>query len=187
MITDRHTRNNRPQALSLPQGVMYETLDEHPIDPRYILALCLNPSVPKHPMSYEGLDRCNRSEIEHALACGRSLGIAVDLLDGVEQEAAAASAWYAFRFILDLVTLFGPIVKSVCIIRYGVAVVELTRAPLSGAVAWVTVSGTGTYTVYINNGTVKEHVYSDRLSQASLISPSTYIDKLQKFGWRLKD
>ena len=187
MSTGGLTSRDRPRALSLPQDVMYETLGEHPTDPRIILELCLNPSVPKHPISYEWFDRCNRSEIEHALACGRSLGIAVDLLNGVEQEAAAASAWYAFRFILDLVALFGPIVERVSIIRECVAVVELTRAPLSGAVAWVTISGTGTYSVYTDNGTVRELVYSSNLSQAGLISPSTYTNALQKYGWRLKD
>ena len=187
MIANEHTRYDRPQALSLPQDVMYETLDQHPIDPRFILELCLNPSVPKHPISYERFDRCNRSDIGHALACGRSLSMAVDLLDGDEQEAAAASAWYAFRFILELVTFFGPIVQSVCIIRDGVAVVELTSAPLSEAIAWATFSGTGTYTLYVDNGTVKEFVYPGQISRAALISPSTYIDKLQKHGWRLKD
>ena len=175
-----------PEGLALPPGVLYESLDEHPVDPRLVLELCLNPSAPKPPMAYEGFARCSWSEIGHALACGRSLGMAVDLLKGVEQARAAASAWYAFRFILDLVSLFGSIVKSVCVIRESVAVVELERAPLSGAVAWATFSGMGTYTLYINDGNVQELVFPGGLSRAGTISPSTYIDALQKYGWYRK-
>ena len=175
-----------PEGLALPPGVIYESLDDHPVDPRLVLELCLNPSMPKHPMAYEGFARCSWSEIGHALACGRSLGMAVDLLKGVEQARAAASAWYAFRFILDLVSLFGSIVKSVCVIRECVAVVELERAPLSGAVAWATFSGTGTYTLYINDGNIQELVFPGRFSRAGTINPSTYIDALQKYGWYRK-
>ena len=176
----------RPQALSVPAGVRYEALEEHPVDPRLVLDLCLNPSVPKPPMTYEGLARCNWSEIGQALACGRSLGMAVDLLKDVEQDRAAASAWYAFRFILDLVSLFGPVVKSVCVIRECVAVVDLERAPFLGAVAWATFSGTGTYTLYINDGNVENLWFAGQLSRAGSICPGTYIDKLQEYGWNRK-
>ena len=83
-------------------------------------------------------------EIAHVLACGESLWMAVDLLDGVERARAAASAWYAQRFILDLVTRFGRIVHTVCIIRDSVVVVELKPARLTGAIAWAALSGAGT-------------------------------------------
>ena len=176
----------RPESLILPRGVRLESLHEHPIDPRRVLDLCLNPSAPKRPMAHEGFSRCSRSEIGHILACRRSLGVAVDLLTDTEQEQAAASAWYAFRFILDLVALFGPIVRSVCIIREYVAVVELERAPLSEAVAWATFSGTGTYSLYIDDGNTEELVASEYLSRRGSISPGAYIDVLQRNGWKRK-
>ena len=66
------------------------------------------------------------------VACWRSLGAAVDMLDEKDRERAAASAWYAAKFIVDFVSWFGPIVKSVCVIREWVAVMEFECAPLSG-------------------------------------------------------
>ena len=138
-------------------------------------------------MEHQGLRRCSRAEIDHVQACGQSLGRAVELLDGVERERAAASVWYGFRFIQDLVGLFGPIVRTVCVIGECVAVVELERAPLSGAVAWATFSGTGTYTVYVHRGKVEELVFPGRFSRAGPISKSTYVEALRENGWGLKD
>ena len=174
-----------PQALEIPPEERFEALDEPPTDPRFVLDLCLNPSVPRSPGRYEGLARCSRVEVEHALACWRSLGGAVDMFDGEDRERAAASAWYAAEFIVDLVSWFGPIVKSVCVIRECVAVVEFERAPFSGAVGWATFSGTGTYTLYVHLGNVEEVVFSSRFSRAGRMSP-TYMEALQKHGWHLK-
>ena len=117
------------------------------------------------------------------MACHQSLGMAVDLLKGVDQERAAASVWYASRFVLDLVSRFGAIVKTVCVIRECVAVVELKRAPFSGAVAWATFSGTGTYTLYVDHGNVEELVFSGRFSRARPMSESTVVDLLRDNGW----
>ena len=141
--------------------------------------------MPRPPGRYQDLARFSRAEVEHALGCWRSLGAAVDVLDGEDRERGAASAWYAAEFIVDLVSRFGPIVKSVCVIRECVAVVEFERAPLTGAVGWATFSGTGTYTLYAHRGKVEEVVFSGR-SRAGRISPSTYMDALQKHGWHLK-
>ena len=51
----------------------------------FILDLCLNPSVPKPPLEYSPLRRFSPSEVGHAIACYRSLEMAVDLLEGVDQ------------------------------------------------------------------------------------------------------
>ena len=49
---------------------------------------------------YRGRVKCrNRAEIDHVLPYGQSLGGGVELLDGVDREHAAASVWYALRFI----------------------------------------------------------------------------------------
>ena len=80
----------RAAAAGLP--LRHETLDGHPVDPRLVLEFCLNPSVPKPPIPYRGLSRCSPTEVAHVLACGESLRMAVDLLDGVERARAAASA-----------------------------------------------------------------------------------------------
>ena len=185
-IVDDPGPGGLPQALEIPPEERFEALDEPPTDPRFVLDLCLNPSVPRPPWHYEGLARCNRVEVEHALACWRSLGAAVDMFDGEDRERAAASAWYAAKFIVDLVSWFGPIVKSVCVNRECVAVVEFERAPLSGAVGWATFSGTGTYTLYVHRGNVEEVVLPGRFSRAGRMSPSTYMEPLQKYGWHLK-
>ncbi len=176
----------RPKRLSLSPGVRYHSSEGRPANPRLALQLCFDPSAPRQPVPYPRLERCSRHEIGHVLACGHSLGMAVDCLDSVDQERGAASAWYAFRFILDLVTLLGPIVGRVCIIRECVALVELKRAPLSAAVAWATFSGAGAYTLYINDGSGEEMIFPGRLSRASTISPSTYIDALRRSGWNRK-
>ena len=184
-IVDDPGPSGLPQALEIPPEERFEALDEPPTDPRFVLDLCLNPSVPRSPGRYEGLARCSRVEVEHALACWRSLGAAVDMFDGENRERAAAAAWYAAEFIVDLVSWFGPIVKSVCVIRECVAVVEFERAPFSGAVGWATFSGTGTYTLYVHLGNVEEVVFSSRFSRAGRMSP-TYMEALQKHGWHLK-
>ena len=74
-----------------------------------------------------------------------------------------------------------------CLIRECVALVELERAPLSGAVAWATFSGTGTYTVYVRRGDVEELVFPGRFSRSGPISEGTYAEALRENGWRLKD
>ena len=175
-----------PQALEVPLEDRFEALDEPPTDPRFVLELCLSPSAPRPPGRYESLARCSMAEVEHALACWRSLAVAVDLLDGEDRERSAASAWYAAEFIVDLVSWFGPIVKNVCVVRECVAVVELKRAPLSGTVGWATFSGTGAYTLYVHRGNVEEVVFSGRFSRAGRMSLSTYKETLQKYGWHLK-
>ena len=182
-VADGPTIGERPAGLVIPPGLRYETLDEHPVDPRIVLEFCLNPSVPKPPIPYGGLSRCSPIEIAHVLACGESLWMAVDLLDGVERARAAASAWYAQRFILDLVTRFGPIVHTVCIIRDSVAVVELTRARLTGAVAWAALSGAGTYLLHIGDGKVEEQVFPGGFSRAGRMGPGTYVKLLEGYGW----
>ena len=72
------------------------------------------------------------------------------------------------------------------VIREFVVVVELERAPLSGAVGWATFSGTGTYTLYVHRGNVEEVVFSGRFSRAGRISPGTYMEALQQYGWHRK-
>ena len=176
-----------PQGLEVQREDRLDPLHELPTDPRFVLDLCLNPSVPRPPWRHEGLARCNRAEVEHALACRRSLGAAVDLLDGEERERAAAAAWYAAEFIVDVVSWFGPIVQSVCMIRECVAVVEFERAPFSGAVGWATFSGTGTYTLYVHRGDVEEVVFSGRFTPAGRMRSGTYAEPLQKYGWRVKN
>ncbi len=176
-----------PDELGVPENVRFDSLVEHPLHPEFVLDLCLNPSIPKPPLEYSPLKRFSPSEVGHVMACHQSLGMAVDLLKGVDQEWAAASVWYAFKFVLDLVSRFGAIVKSVCVIRECVAVVELKRATFSGAVAWATFSGTGTYTLYVDQGNVEELVFSGRFSRARPMSESTVVDLLRDNGWGLKD
>ena len=156
-IVDDPGPGGLPQVLEVPPEDRFEMLGEPPTDPRFALELFLNPSVPRPPGRFEGLARCSRAELEHTLECWRSLGAAVDLLDGEDRERAAGSAWYAAEFIVDLVSWFGPIVKSVCVIRECVAVVEFERAPFSGAVGWATFSGTRTYTLSVHRGNVEEY------------------------------
>ena len=176
-----------PDELDVPEDVRFDSLVEHPLHPEFVLDLCLNPSIPKPPQEYSPLKRFSPSEVGHVMACHRSLGMAVDLLKGVDQERAAASVWYASRFVLDLVSRFGAIVKTVCVIRECVAVMELERAPFSGAVAWATFSGTGMYTLYVDHGNVEELVFSGRFSRARPMSESTVVDLLRDNGWGLKD
>ena len=145
-----------------------------------------NPSVPRSPRTYEGSERCNLSENEHTPACGQALRNAVELVPDALREMAAASAWYGFRFIQDVVSLFGRLIKNVCIISECVAVVQLKRAPFSGAVAWAGFSGAGIYTLQVQRRDVKAITYSGYNHRAGPISESAYIKPLQEDGWRLK-
>ena len=173
-------------ALRIPPDLRFVSPAEVPVHPGYLLDLCLNPSVPRPPGRYEGLERCNKSEIEHSLGCGQALGGAVERVPDGLREMAAASAWYAFLFIQDVVSLFGPVVKNVCVIRECVAVVQLEPAPLSGAIARATFSGAGAYTLLVRGGDVEEITYSGYTRRAGPISDHTCINALQKHGWVLK-
>ena len=186
-VADGPANGDWPVGLVVPPGLRYKTLDEHPVDPRFVLEFCLNPSVPKPPIPYGGFSRYSPIEIAHVLACGESIWMVVDLLDGVERARAAASAWYAQRFVLDLVTQFGPIVHTVCIIRDSVAVVELTRAKLTGAVAWAALSGAGTYLLHIDDGKVEEKVFPGCFSRAGCMDPGVYVKLLERYGWARSD
>ena len=137
------------------------------------------------PKRAEAAHGWSRAEVDHVMACGRSLEMAVELLDGVERERAAA--WYAFQFIVDLVGVFGPIVKSVCMIRECIAVVELKPAPLSGAEAWATFSGTGTYSLWVDCGKVQELVSPGRISRRGRMSQSAVVETLRTSGWGMRD
>ena len=112
--------------------------------------------------------------------------MALDLLDGAEQARAAASAWYAQRFILDLVSRFGPIVRSVRIIRDSIVVVELMRAQLTDAIAEAAFSGAGTYLLHIDDGSTEENVFPGKVWRAGQVRPGTYVDLLERYGWTLK-
>lgn len=181
-IIDNPSPGGLPHGLEVPPEDRFEALDGRPTDPRVVLELFLNPSTPRPPGHDEVLAQCSRSGLEHALACWRSLGAAVDLLKGEDRERAAAAAWYAAELIVDLVSRFGPIVKSVCVIRGCVVVVEFERAALSGAVGWATFSGTETYTLYIHRENVEEIVYPRR-AQPGRMRASPYAETLQKYGW----
>ena len=54
-IVDDPGPGGLPQALEIPPEERFEALDEPPTDPRFVLDLCLNPSVPRPPWHYEGL------------------------------------------------------------------------------------------------------------------------------------
>lgn len=181
--TDGVAPRTAPAGLSVPETLQYEQLARHPVDPRLVLQMCLNPSVPKPPMPYGGLSRLDKTEFAHLLACGESVRMAVDLLEGEERGKAAASAWYAQRFILDVVTRFGPVVKTVCVIRPGVAVVELVPAPLSGAAGWATFSGTRTYTLYVSCGQIEEYVFPGGSSREGVMRAKAYADVMERHGW----
>lgn len=174
------------ETLEIPPELRLAAREEPPVYPGYVLDLCLSPSVPRPPRRYEGLERCSWFEIEHTVGCGQALGSAVEQVPDALREAAAASAWYAYLFIQDLVRLFGPVVKTVCVIREGVAVVQLERATFSGAAAWVTFSGAGAYTLHIHNGNVEAITYSGQTQRAGPIHEGTYVKALQGHGWALK-
>ena len=175
-----------PNGLDVPEDVRFDSVEKDPLHPELILDICLNPSIPKPPLEFSPLGRFSALEVGHAMACNRSLGMAVDLFTGVEHERAAASAWCAFQFVLDLVGRFGAIVKSLCVIQECVAVVELERAPFSGAVAWATFSGCDTYTLYVDRGDAEELILPGRLSRAGRMSKSTFVEALRENGWALR-
>ncbi|MCY4499006.1 MAG: hypothetical protein OXC14_17195 [Rhodospirillaceae bacterium] len=173
-------------SLRIPPDLRFASPAEPPLHPEYLLDLCLNPSVPRPPASFEGLERCNESEIKHALACWQALRGAVEQVPDGLREMAAASAWYAFLFIQDVVSLFGSVIKNVCVIRECVAVVQLEPAPFSGAAAWATFSGAGAYLIHVHCRNVEEITYSGHTRRAGPISNHTCIQALQKHGWVLK-
>ena len=185
-IVERPRLGKPPPELEVPEDLRFDVVDGPPVPPEFILDLCLNPSMPRPPGEYPRLKRLSGPELGHAIGSYWSLTMALGLLDGVDQERAAASGWYAFRFVLDLVTSFGPIVKSVCVIDECVVVVELETAPSTGAVAWATFSGAGTYTLYVDRGGVQELVYPAKFSRAGPISESTLVETLSKHGWSPK-
>ena len=179
--------DNLPKALEVPPEERFKRLDELPTHPRLLLELIFNPSVPRQPTYSENLVRCNQIEMKHVLACLCTLSGAVNQLNGEDQERAAASALYAAEFILDLVSWFGPIVNSMCVIREEcLAVVEFKRAPFSKAVGWATFSGTGSYTLYIHHRQTEEIVYPGNFLKATRISRGPYVEILKKYGWPLK-
>lgn len=173
-------------VLEVPPDVRLESRPGVPVHPGFFLELCLDPSVPRAPSKYEGLERYTWVEFEHALACGQALDRAVEMVPDTLREMAAASAWYASLFIRDVVSLFGPVVRTVCVIRECVVVVELERAPLSGAVAWATFSGAGTFTLYIHHGDVEELTFAGQTRRAGPIMESTFVKKLEEHGWGSK-
>ena len=175
-----------PSRLEVPNDLRLNVVDAPPADPEFILDLCLNPSVPRPPVEYLPLRRLSGPEIGHAMGSYWSLTMVLSLLDGADQERTAASAWYAFRFVLDLIRRFGAIVKSVCVIDECVVVVELENARSTEAVGWATFSGTGTYTLYVDRGGVEELVYPGQFSRAGPIGESTLVEILSEHGWPLK-
>ena len=176
-----------PPELEVPEELRFDVVDGPPVPPEFILDLCLNPSVPRPPGEYPRLKRLSGPELGHAMGSYWSLTMALGLLNEADQERGAASAWYAFRFVLDLVRSFGAIVKSVCVIDECVVVVELEPAPATGAVAWATFSGAGTYTLYVDRGGEQELVYPGKFSRAGPISESTLVETLGKHGWSPKN
>ena len=81
-----------PEALDIPPEVRLDSAEERPVHPGFVLELCLSPSAPRPPLEHQGLRRCSRAELDHVQACGQSLGRAVQQLEGVDRERAAASA-----------------------------------------------------------------------------------------------
>lgn len=172
-----------PRELSIPPELRYDISNNYPADPRFILDLCLNPSRPRAPIHNRDLSKYSQDEIAHVLACGDTLQRAVDLLESNEQPQAVASAWYAQRFILDLVLSFGSIVRNVCIIRDGVAVVQLMQAQRTDAFASAAFSGTGTYLLHIDDGRVEDNMFPGEPSLKGQIGLSDYMDFLERYGW----
>ena len=175
-----------PKALDVPPELRLDPREEIPVHPGYILDLCLNPSVPRPPRRYEGLERLSPTDLDHVLACHQALDSAVEQVPDALRERAAASAWYAFLFVVEITSLFGPVVESVCVIEECVAVVELERAPFSGAVAWATFSGAGTYTLHVRERAVEEMTYAGQSQRASPMMQSTYVKALEDHGWGSK-
>ena len=137
------------------------------------------------PARPEGLGHCNKSGIGHALACRRALGGAVEQVPDGLGKVTAASVWYAFLFIQDVVSLFGPVVRNLCVIRECPAVVQPEPAPFSGAVAWATFSGDGTCMLRVHGANTEDVTDSGHTRPTGPISEHTCIDALQKHGWIL--
>ena len=175
-----------PDQLSVPPEVAFEASQSLPWDPELILEYCLEPSRPRAPDAYKGGRECSTEDLEHVLACGRSLEMVVALVPEPERERAAAASWYALGFIASLTVEFGSIVKSVCLIREAVAVVDLVRARFSGAVGWATFSGSGSYTLYIKNGNAEEFTFPGHFSRPQPMGRSVYADALHQNGWHRK-
>ena len=186
-IVEKPRLDQPPPELEVPEDLRFDVVDGPLVPAEFILNLCLNPSFPRPPGEYPRLKRLSGPELGHAMGSYWSLTMALGLLAGADQERAAASAWYAFRFVLDLVTFFGPIVKSVCVIDECVVVVELESAPSTGAVAWATFSGAGTYTLYVDRGGEQELVYPQKFARAGPISENTMFETLVKHGWSPKN
>ena len=76
--------------------------------------------------------------------------------------------------------------RSVCIMRDSIVVVELMRAPLTGAITEAAFSGAGTYLLHIDDGRTEDNVFPREVSRAGQISPGTYVNLLERYGWTLK-
>ena len=113
--------------------------------------------------------------------------MALSLLNGADQERTAASAWYAFRFVLALIRRFGAIVKSVCVIDECVVVVELERARSTGAVGWATFSGREHTRYMLIAGASRNWCTRNSFLRAGAIGESTLVETLSEHGWPLKD
>ena len=189
-VMDNFNSDDLSQKLKIPSENQFKVLDEVPTDQRRLLKFAFDPSVPMPPMRSESPARCSPIEMKHVLECWYALNGIVTRLSGGDQERAAASAWYAAGFIVDLVSWFGRIVKSVRVIRQEcLAVVDFENAPLSGSIGWATFSGTGTYTLYVQHGITKEKilVYPVDFLRMNRLSSSSYIKVLKKYGWPLKN
>ena len=182
-LVENDGANAFARMLEVPPELRLAAQQVPPVDPGHIIELFRNPSVPKPPRRDEGLDRLDRADLAHVLACQRALGGAVEQVPELLRERAAASAWYAALFIEDVVRTFGPVVKSVCVIVECVAVVELERAPLSGSVAWGTFSGAGTWSLHLRHRAGEDVIHGGRRQRASPMTFGTYVDALEEHGW----
>ena len=54
------------------------------------------------------------------------------------------------------------------------------------AMAWVILSGTGTYLLNIDDGRVEEKVFPGGSSRAGRMGPEVYVELLARYGWRHK-
>ena len=68
----------------------------------------------------------------NVLGCQRAVGGAVEPVHEWLREMAAASGWCAVLLIAKRLRAFRSLVRSVCVINEGVAVVELVRAAVGG-------------------------------------------------------
>ena len=185
-LVENDSTNGLAKMLEVPPELRLESQQAPPVHPGKIIKLCLDPSVPKRPRSDDGLDRLDRVDLAHVLACQQALGGAVEQVPEPLRERAAASAWYALLFIEDVMRAFGPVVGSVCVIKECVAVVQLERAPLSGSVAWATFSGAGTWSLHLRQRAAEDVIYGGQQQRASPAAFGTIIDALEEHGWGSK-